>query len=309
MILSGRGKSCLAAGLLKDRLAIVTGGATGIGKAIATELLNLECNVVIASRNFDRLKSAAKELKASLPHTNQAQVTPIKCNIRKEEEVNSLIKSTLDIYGKINFLVNNGGGQFMSSAEHISAKGWHAVIETNLTGTFYMCKAVYSSWMKEHGGSIVNITILTKNGFPGFVHSGAAREGVYNLTKTLAVEWASSGVRINCVAPGIIYSPTAVDNYGPLAEDIFAAYFKRIPAKRIGIPEEISPIVCFLLSPAASFITGQLVEVDGGQSLYTRVYDVPGFMPSAEPSAHAEIRTLRSRPLLNPPGHLGMLLL
>uniref|UniRef100_A0ABI7YHD4 Peroxisomal trans-2-enoyl-CoA reductase n=1 Tax=Felis catus TaxID=9685 RepID=A0ABI7YHD4_FELCA len=141
MILSGRGKSCLAAGLLKDRLAIVTGGATGIGKAIATELLNLECNVVIASRNFDRLKSAAKELKASLPHTNQAQVTPIKCNIRKEEEVNSLIKSTLDIYGKINFLVNNGGGQFMSSAEHISAKGWHAVIETNLTGTFYMCKA------------------------------------------------------------------------------------------------------------------------------------------------------------------------
>ncbi|XP_029788783.1 peroxisomal trans-2-enoyl-CoA reductase isoform X3 [Suricata suricatta] len=275
MSILGKGRSFLAAGLLKNQSAIVTGGATGIGKAIATELLNLECNVVIASRNFDRLKSTADELKASLPPTNQAQIIPIRCNIRKEEEVNSLVKSTLNIYGKINFLVNNGGGQFMSSAENISAKGWHAVIETNLTGTFYMCKAVYTSWMKEHGGSIVNITILTKNGLPGFLHSGAAREGVYNLTKTLAVEWANSGVRINCVAPGIIYSPTAVNNYGPLAEDLFAEQCKKIPAKRIGIPEEISSIVCFLLSPAASFITGQLVNVDGGQSLYTRIYSVP----------------------------------
>ncbi|KAJ8778952.1 hypothetical protein J1605_013186 [Eschrichtius robustus] len=123
-----KGKSCLAAGLMQHQVAIVTGGGTGIGKAIATELLHLGCNVIIASRESDRLKSAADELKASLPPTSQGQV-------------NNLVKATLDFYGQISFLVNNGGGQLFSPSEHISSKGWNAVIETNLTGAFYMCKA------------------------------------------------------------------------------------------------------------------------------------------------------------------------
>ncbi|XP_049624739.1 peroxisomal trans-2-enoyl-CoA reductase-like [Suncus etruscus] len=268
-------KSCLAAGLLQNKVALVTGGGTGIGKAIATELLHLGCNVVIASRKLERLKSAADEMKATLPAISQAQVTPMQCNIRREEEVNNLVKSTLDIYSKIDFLVNNGGGQFTASTEDISSKGWDAVIETNLRGTFYMCKAAYKSWMKKHGGSIVNIIVPIKVGMPRFAHTGAAREGVYNLTKTLAVEWASSGVRINCVAPGIIYSQSALDNYGHLGNDLFEGFFKSIPAKRLGVPQEISPLVCFLLSPAASFITGQLVNVDGGQSLYNHSFYVP----------------------------------
>ncbi|XP_057602737.1 peroxisomal trans-2-enoyl-CoA reductase isoform X2 [Hippopotamus amphibius kiboko] len=269
-----KGKSCLAADLLQHQVAIVTGGGTGIGKAIAAELLQLGCNVVIASRKFDRLKSAAGELKASLPPTSQAQVTPIKCNIRNEEEVNNLVKATLDTYGKINFLVNNGGGQFFAPTASISSKGWNAVIETNLTGTFYMCKAVYNSWMKDHGGSIVNIIVLTKTGFPRATHSGAARAGVYNLTKSLAVEWANSGIRINCVAPGFIYSKTAFDNYSHLTKDVVEGIIQEIPAKRLGVPEEISSLVCFLLSPAASFITGQLVGVDGGQSLYRHGFEI-----------------------------------
>ncbi|XP_028616480.1 peroxisomal trans-2-enoyl-CoA reductase [Grammomys surdaster] len=269
------GLSCLAAGLLQNQVAVVTGGGTGIGKAISRELLHLGCNVVIASRKLDRLTVAADELRASLPPSSCAKITAIQCNIRKEEEVNNLVKSTLAIYGRIDFLVNNGGGQFMAPIEDITAKGWQAVIETNLTGTFYMCKAVYNSWMKKHGGSIVNIIVLVNNGFPTAAHSGAAREGVYNLTKSMALAWASNGVRINCVAPGTIYSQTALENYGELGQSMFEKAFETIPAKRIGVPEEISSLVCFLLSPAASFITGQLVNVDGGQSLYTQYFQIP----------------------------------
>ncbi|KAG8559950.1 hypothetical protein GDO81_017501 [Engystomops pustulosus] len=117
------------------------------------------------------------------------------------EQVESMVKTTLNIYNRIDFLINNGGGQFPSPSEEISAKGWNAVVETNLTGTFYCCKAVYNAWMKEHGGAIVNIIADMWKGFPGMAHTGAARAAVDNLTKSLAIEWAHTGVRINSVCP------------------------------------------------------------------------------------------------------------
>ncbi|XP_036613202.1 peroxisomal trans-2-enoyl-CoA reductase-like [Trichosurus vulpecula] len=276
-----RAKSSLAAGLLRNQVGIVTGPGTGIGKAIAAELLHFECNVVIASRKFARLQSTAEELNADHLPSNSAIVTPIQCNIRKDEEINNLVKSTLDVHGKINFLVNNGGGQFLSPTELITSKGWNAVVETNLTGTFHLCKAVYRSWMKEHGGSIVNIITMLKNGFPRAAHSGAARAGVENMSKTLVMEWACHGVRINCISPignqlcGTIYSAMAFSNYEDFVKGKIKECFQHCATKRFGVPDEISSIMCFLLSSAASYITEQTVNVDGGNTLYSQGWDIP----------------------------------
>lgn len=183
--------------------------------------------------------------------------------------------STLKLHGRIDFLVNNGGGQFSSPVNMMSAKGWKAVIDTNLTGTFLCCKEVYNTWMKDHGGVIVNIIADMWKGFPGMAHTGAARAAVDNLTKSLAIEWAASGVRINSVAPGTIISKTAMENYKEVGPILFQMSAPFNAAKRLGVPEEISPAVCFLLSPAASYITGATLKVDAGQSLYHSIWEIP----------------------------------
>ncbi|KAJ8011003.1 hypothetical protein DPEC_G00053690 [Dallia pectoralis] len=267
--------SVFRSGLFDHKVAVVTGGGTGIGKAICSELLQLGCNVVIASRKVERLEAAAIELKKSIPESSSARVTPIPCNIRNEDEVKSLVQLVLKQYGRIDYLVNNGGGQFTSPAEHMSNKGWKAVIDTNLTGTFNCCKEVYTGWMKENGGVILNIIADMWKGFPGMAHTGAARAAVDNLTKTLAIEWASSGVRVNAIAPGTIFSRTAMENYKDIGPLIFQMSIPFSPAKRLGVPEEISPAVCFLLSPAASFISGATLRVDAGQSLYHATWQIP----------------------------------
>ncbi|BFZ06270.1 hypothetical protein BsWGS_09309 [Bradybaena similaris] len=267
-------------GLFHNKVAIVTGGATGIGKAITKELLYLGCNVVIASRKLERLSLAATEICQWLEEgKSDSKLEVMQCNIRSEEEVQKLIAGTLRIFGKLDFLVNNGGGQFVSRAEDIRLKGWQAVLETNLTGTFLMCREAYNQWMKNHGGAIVNITMDMWKGYPLMSHSGAARAGVDNLTKSLALEWAHSHVRINSIAPGSsIYSETAAANYG--SPDIFNQAIPRIPMKRLGSVEEISSAVCYMLSPAAGFITGASLVVDGGHSLYTtQGYEVPDHKP------------------------------
>ncbi|XP_069470097.1 peroxisomal trans-2-enoyl-CoA reductase-like [Ambystoma mexicanum] len=196
-------RSVFSPGLFNNRVAIVTGGGTGIGRAIAEELLTLGCKVVIASRNLDRLKETAEQLTTKIPLSNPAVVTPLQCNIRKEEEVEALIVSTVAMHERIDFLINNAGGQFYSPTEAIRSKGWHAVTDTNLNGTFNFCKAVYNAWMKDHGGAIVNIVASVWSGYPCMAHSAAARAGVDNLTKSLALEWAHKGVRINSLSPSI----------------------------------------------------------------------------------------------------------
>lgn len=260
--------------LFQDKVAIVTGGGTGIGKAIAKELALLGCDVVIASRKIDRLQAAATEINTLIRDNGQhsEKVFPFQCNIREENEVENLMSHAVGKHGKIDYLVNNGGGQFMSPFADMRTKGWKTVIELNLNGTYHCLKHAYSAWMAQHGGSVVNIIANMFNGFPGMAHTGAARAAVESLTKTLALEWAPNGIRINAVAPGVIYSETAAANY-PLP--IFATAQSHIPAKRIGLPEEVSGAVCFLLSPAAGFITGATIRIDGGQSLYEHNWTIP----------------------------------
>eukprot|EP00914_Ancora_sagittata_P012920 GHVO01024993.1.p1 GENE.GHVO01024993.1~~GHVO01024993.1.p1 ORF type:complete len:294 (+),score=26.06 GHVO01024993.1:104-985(+) len=273
--MAGVVSSVFRPGLFAGKSAIVTGGGTGIGKAITQELLYLGCNVMVAARKLDRLEATAEEMRSQLKDKDvRLEVT--ECNIRKEDQVKNLMQTTLEKFGSLDYLVNNAGGQFMNTAGEFSLKGWNAVVETNLTGTFLCCREAHNQWMKENGGVIVNIIANMFNGWPGMSHSGAARAGVDNLTKSLSVEWAPAGIRINSVAPGsTIYSDTAAQNYG--SDTIFKAQIPRVPAKRLGTTEEVSAAVCFLLSPAAAFISGETVRVDGAQSLYSTsvVWEVP----------------------------------
>lgn len=241
--------------LFAGKVAIVTGGGTGIGAAITQELAHLGCDVVIASRNEEKLKNAAEMMNKNPKVVGKVFSVP--CNIRKEDQVENLMQTVVKKYGKIDFLVNNGGGQFVSPTENITNKGWNAVIDTNLTGTFLCCKHAFKEWMGENGGAIVSILANMWKGMPFFSHTSAARSGVDNLTKTLAIEWAEHGIRINAVAPGTIYSESAAANY---STNVFEEAVQMQPTCRLGTPEEISAIVCFTLSPAAAFMTGMLLN-------------------------------------------------
>jgi NAD(P)-dependent dehydrogenase (short-subunit alcohol dehydrogenase family) len=194
--------------LFQNKGIIITGGGTGIGYAIAKELVSLGAQIVIAARNLERLENAATELN-TFAQGSGGKVYACQCNVRSEGDIQKLVQFALDKMGRIDGLVNNAGGQFVSPVENISARGFKAVIETNLHSCFLLSKEVYNQWMSKddnNGGSIVNIILANKNGFPMMSHSGAARAGVENLSKSMALEWVGAGVRVNCVAPGIIYT-------------------------------------------------------------------------------------------------------
>ena len=268
-------QSIFRSDLFRGQVGIVTGGGSGIGRCIAHELAALGANVVLSSRNEEKLKAVAAEIAE-----DGGQADTITCNIREEEQVKALFKTAIQRHGKIDFVVNNGGGQFISPVANISLKGWSAVIDTNLSGTFLMCREAMLSWMSEHGGSIVNIVADMFTGMPMMGHSGAARAGVVNLTQTLAMEWAQHRIRINAIAPGIILS-SGFKNYPEAVQEAMKLIPQEaIPVRRFGTESEVSAAVVFLLSPGAAYITGATLRVDGASSLYRHAFALPEGPPT-----------------------------
>ncbi len=256
--------------ILKDRVALVTGGGSGIGAAAVRELARLGANVVIASRKPERIAAAAEGLSTELGRT----ITGIPADIRDREAVDALVAGVLQQHGRIDILVNNGGGQFFSPAQFISPNGFDAVVSTNLTGTWNLTQAVANAWMINNGGGkIINITMNTNRGFPGMAHSVAARAGVEGMTRTLAIEWAFADIQINCIQPGVIAS-SGLRNY-PDAQTMVAQAQSQIPAKRLGTVEEIAWTIAWLAGPAGDYITGQTIAIDGGRSLWGETWPIP----------------------------------
>jgi citronellol/citronellal dehydrogenase len=254
-------RSVFRSGLFQDQVIVVTGGGSGIGRCLAHELTSLGAHVVILGRKEEKLLRTAAEIKE-----DGGSVSHHVCDIREEEQVQTVVRTIVKERGRIHGLVNNAGGQFPAPLVAISKKGFEAVVRTNLLGTFLMSKEVYDQSMSNHGGAIVNMLADCSRGMPGMGHSGAARAGVENLTMTAAVEWAAAGVRINAVAPGYIAS-SGIDTYDSAVHELIPKLVESVPARRFGTEAETSGAICFLLSEAASFITGVTLRIDGGSPL------------------------------------------
>ncbi|MCB9729001.1 MAG: SDR family oxidoreductase [Deltaproteobacteria bacterium] len=248
-------------GLFAGEVALVTGGGTGIGRCIAHELAALGATVVVSGRRPEPLDAVVAEI-----HEAGGRAAAQPMNIRDEVAVDEAIAAVVARHGRLDMLINNAGGQFASPAAHIRPKGWRAVIDTNLNGTFWVSQSCYRHAMGAHGGRIVSVVADMWNGFPGMAHTGAARAAVVNLTMSLAIEWAPAGVRVNAVAPGYVLS-SGLANYPEPVQAVAARVMPRNPSSRLATESECSAAVTFLLTPAAAFITGTTLRVDGGASL------------------------------------------
>ncbi len=248
--------------LLAGQVALVTGGGTGIGAGIARALAEHGSDIVLASRKRAHLEPMEAEIR-----TLGREVLVCEMDVRDRAACDRTVSEALDGLGRIDLLVNNAAGNFLVRAATLSEKGWRAVVDIVLNGTFNMSQAVHSVMRDAGGGAIVNITTTyVTTGAPLMAHSGAAKAGVLNLTRTLAVEWGADGIRVNAVAPGLV---EGTEGARRLAESIGYAevYRKQVPLGRLVHTDDVAAAVLFLASPAASHVTGVEVTVDGGASL------------------------------------------
>ena len=250
--------------LFKGCNVLVSGGGTGIGRAIALLFARLGAQVIVCGRTQAKLERVA-----AFAQAQGARMLPIAANVREPDEVAALFARVKAECGTLTAVVNNAGGQFPQAAIDFSVKGWNAVINTNLNGTWLMMQAAARHWRDAAApGAIVNVIAVVDRGMPGIAHSMAARAGVIGATRTVAVEWAPLRVRVNCIAPGLTASE-GLDVYPPEAKREFP---RANPMRRPGTLREIAESAVFLASPAASFMTGEVMTVDGGGRLWGEMW-------------------------------------
>jgi citronellol/citronellal dehydrogenase len=254
-------------GLFDGQVALVSGGGRGIGKAIAYQLARLGAKVALCGRDETRLNTTAEKLRAL-----GADVMAHPMSIRDPDAVSRLYDAVWEKFGTLDLLVNNAGGQFPQAAIDFSPKGWNAVIDTNLNGTWYMMQQAARRWRDaKRGGAIVNIVTVISRGMPGVAHTCAARAGVIYLSKTVAIEWAPLGIRINCVAPGAI----ATEGMNVYSEEARKSMPRSNLMKRFGDVRDIADAVCYLAGPSGAFMTGEVVTVDGGTQIWGDQWTIP----------------------------------
>ncbi|MBI2388049.1 MAG: SDR family oxidoreductase [Deltaproteobacteria bacterium] len=258
-----------ASNLFENQVVLITGGGTGIGLASGRRFAALGAKVAIGSRKQPNIDAGLAALREDTADENLFGQT---IDTREPASADAFVDAVLAKFGKIDVLINNAGGQFPTAAANLTPRGWEAVVRNNLNGTWFMTHAVATKAMlPAKRGRIVNVIAQMWRGFPGMVHTGAARAGVDNMTKSLAVEWAPWGVRVNAVAPGFIRS-SGTDQYPP---EILARAEKASPVRRGGTPDEVARLIVFLASDQLDFVTGETWYIDGGQKLWGDVWEVP----------------------------------
>ncbi len=246
--------------LLKDKVALVTGGGTGMGRATAIEMARCGAHLAVLGRRIEPIEDCAKVIREI-----GGKAVAISADIRLPDQIENAMQRIKHEFGRLDILVNNAGGQFVTPARELSNKGFETVIRNNLIGSWQMTKAAADHFMLEHGGSIVFVTACVRSGLSGFVHTAAARGGVLAMMKTLAFEWAEFGIRLNCVAPGTIKTE-GMDHY-PIEPEQWLKLNRNVLG-HMGDVEDVSAAIVFLSSSLGKFVTGEEWYVDGGETLH-----------------------------------------
>lgn len=253
--------TCFKDNILKGKVALITGGATGIGKQIAYTLGNHGASICIASRNAERLEQSCAELQ-----DKGIQCTWQRCDVREPEQVEGIIDQVIDQHKSLDIIINNAAGNFPAPIAKISYKGFKTITDINLLGTYNVTRAAFDGWLKDNGGHIVNISAPFQNlGVSYQAHVAAAKAGIDSLTRSSAVEFGPHGIRVNAVCPGATADTEGLQRFNAVSPELSSP--ASCPLGYLGQKGDIANAVLFLVSDAASYINGQIFSVDGGAGI------------------------------------------